>query len=354
MRFLIAGASGFLGSRLRDSLLAGGHDVTALVRRAPGSGPHSEARWDPYSAELDIDLVEKADVVVNLAGSPTLGNPHSRAWADNLRTSRVTTTQVLAEAIAASSRRPALLAGNGISFYGDHDDEPVTESSDTRGDAFLTAVTIAWQAAAQPAVDAGARVCVIRTAPVMDRANPPLRQQWLLFRAGLGGRLGNGRQYQPMVSLRDWLAGVAFLAEHDDLSGPVNLCCPQTPTNAAFTTELPADPDERGVHHRARPSRPPPGVLRGAGGSAPAGRRTDGARAARLHTRRPRSARGRRIQVRGPDRHGGARLRDARLLTRRPTPGPSATARRPAAARGGGWSRRRKGADVLPRSRPVG
>ncbi|HET6165844.1 MAG TPA: TIGR01777 family oxidoreductase [Marmoricola sp.] len=238
MRFLIAGASGFLGSRLRDSLLAGGHDVTALVRRAPGSGPHSEARWDPYSAELDIDLVEKADVVVNLAGSPTLGNPHSRAWADNLRTSRVTTTQVLAEAIAASSRRPALLAGNGISFYGDHDDEPVTESSDTRGDAFLTAVTIAWQAAAQPAVDAGARVCVIRTAPVMDRANPPLRQQWLLFRAGLGGRLGNGRQYQPMVSLRDWLAGVAFLAEHDDLSGPVNLCCPQTPTNAAFTTEL--------------------------------------------------------------------------------------------------------------------
>jgi len=239
MRFLIAGASGFLGGRLRDSLLGGGHEVTALVRRAPGpGGPHQEACWDPYSADLDLDLVEKADVVVNLAGSPTLGNPHSRRWADNLRESRVTTTRVLADAIAATGRRPVFLAGNGISFYGDHGDEPVTEASDTRGDAFLTAVTIAWQAATQSAVDAGARVCVIRTAPVMDRANPPLRQQWLLARAGLGGRLGSGRQYQPMISLRDWIAAVTFLAEHDDVSGPVNVCCPETPTNAEFTAEL--------------------------------------------------------------------------------------------------------------------
>src|SRR3954469_12630609 len=98
MRYLIAGASGFLGSRLRASLLADGHQVTALVRRAPGPG---EARWDPYSSELDPALVEQADVVVNLAGSPTLGNPHSRRWADELRASRVTTTGVLAEAIAA-------------------------------------------------------------------------------------------------------------------------------------------------------------------------------------------------------------------------------------------------------------
>jgi uncharacterized protein (TIGR01777 family) len=239
MRFLIAGASGFLGSKLRESLVGAGHDVTALVRRAPATGPaHAEARWDPYSAYLDPDLVEKADVVVNLAGSPTLGNPHSRRWAANLRTSRVTTTQVLADAVAASSRRPALLAGNGISFYGDHGDELLTEEADTQGDAFLTGVTIAWQAAAQPAVDAGARVCILRTAPVMDRASAPLRQQLPLFKAGLGGRLGSGRQYMPMISLRDWLGAVTFLAEHDDVAGPVNLCCPQTPTNAEFTQEL--------------------------------------------------------------------------------------------------------------------
>jgi uncharacterized protein (TIGR01777 family) len=257
MRFLVAGASGFLGSRLRASLLAAGHDVTALVRRAPGPG---QARWDPYSGDLDAALVEQADVVVNLAGSPTLGNPHSRRWAEQLRTSRVTTTRVLAEAIAASTRRPAFLAGNGISFYGDHGAEPVTERSETRGDAFLTAVTIAWQAAAQPAVDAGARVCILRTAPVMDRESAPLRQQLLQFKMGLGGRLGNGRQYLPMISLQDWLAAVTFLAEHDEVAGPVNLCCPQTPTNAEFTREL------AGLVHRPAVLRVPAAVLRPAAG----------------------------------------------------------------------------------------
>jgi uncharacterized protein (TIGR01777 family) len=261
MRFLLAGASGFLGSHLRESLIAGGHDVTALVRRAPGSG---EARWDPYSADVDLGLVENADVVVNLAGSPTLGNPHSRRWAAALRTSRVTTTSVLAEAIAASQRRPAFLAGNGISFYGDHGDERVTETADTLGDAFLTGVTIAWQAAAQPAVDAGARVCILRTAPVMDRRSAPLRLQLTLFKAGLGGRLGSGRQYTPMISLRDWVAAISFLARRDEVSGPVNLCCPQTPTNAEFTREL-----ARRVHRPAFLPAPAAVIRPAAGRMAP-------------------------------------------------------------------------------------
>lgn len=257
MRFLIAGASGFLGSRLREHLLAVGHDVTTLVRRAPEPG---QAQWDPYSAALDVDLVEKADVVVNLAGSPTLGNPHSVRWADELRSSRVTTTRVLAEAIAASTRRPAFLAGNGISYYGDHGDAPVTEDSQSRGDAFLTSVTIDWQAAAQPAVDAGARVCVLRTAPVLDRNSAPLRQLRLLFSLGLGGRLGNGRQYFPVISLQDWVGAVSFLAEHEDVAGPVNLCCPQTPTNAEFTKAL------AGLVHRPAFLPVPAALLRPAAG----------------------------------------------------------------------------------------
>jgi uncharacterized protein (TIGR01777 family) len=257
MRFLVAGASGFLGSHLRTTLVEAGHDVTALVRRAPGDG---EAQWDPYSADLDLGLVERADVVVNLAGSPTLGNPHSRAWAERLRTSRVTTTQVLADAIAASDRRPAFLAGNAVGFYGDHGDQPVAEDADSRGDSLLSAVTIAWQAAAQPAADAGARVCILRTSPVMDRRNPPLRQQLLQFKAGLGGRMGSGRQYMPMISLRDWLAAVTFLAEHDETSGPVNLCCPQPPTNAEFTRQLAR------LVHRPAVVHVPAGVLKIAAG----------------------------------------------------------------------------------------
>lgn len=237
MRILIAGASGFLGSRLRDSLVLAGHDVTSLVRRTPGP---NQAQWDPYAGTLDPELVEAADVVVNLAGSPTLGNPHSKKWAENLLESRVTTTRVLAEAIAASARRPAFLAGNGISYYGDQGDTLLTEAADSRGDAFLTEVTRQWQAATQPALDAGARVCVLRTAPVLDAESAPLKQLLLLFKTGLGGKLSGGDQYFPIISVEDWVGAVTYCAEHEELSGPVNLVCPQPPTNAEFTAALAA------------------------------------------------------------------------------------------------------------------
>jgi uncharacterized protein len=233
---LLAGAAGFLGTHLREALLGRGHAVTSLTR-APARGS-DQSTWDPYAGTLDPAVVEAADVVVNLAGSPTLGNPHSAKWARELRESRVTTTRVLAEAIAASDRRPAFLAGNGISFYGDHGDQVLDESADSRGDALLTSVTREWQAAAEPAAQAGARLCVLRTSPVMDRRSAPLKQLRLLFRAGLGGRLGDGRQHMPMISLRDWVGATVHLAEHQDASGPVNLCCPQTPTNAEFTKAL--------------------------------------------------------------------------------------------------------------------
>ncbi len=261
LNVLLAGASGFLGTHLREALVARGHDVTSLTRGPARTG---QSTWDPYAGALDHALVEAADVVVNLAGSPTLGNPHSTTWADELRRSRVTTTRVLAEAIAGSQRRPALLAGNGVSFYGDHGDTPLDESADSRGDALLTSVTREWQAAADPAVAAGARVCVLRTAPVMDRRSAPLKMQRLLFLAGLGGRLGDGRQRMPMISLRDWVGAVVHLAEHQDASGPINLCCPRTPTNAEFTEAL------AGQLHRPSFARVPRFALRvGAGRMAP-------------------------------------------------------------------------------------
>lgn len=233
---LLAGGSGFLGSHLDRALTERGHRVTTLVRRR-AQGP-SEATWDPYAGEVPQPLVDAADVVVNLAGSPTLGNPHSKKWARELRESRVTTTRVLAEAIAAAATPPAYLAGNGISYYGDHGSAVLTEASDTRGHALLTEVTREWQAATIPAEKAGSRVCILRTSPVMDRRAAPLKQQRLQFKAGLGGRLGDGSQYMPMSSLRDWLGAVAHLAEHPSASGPFNICLPEAPTNAEFTRAL--------------------------------------------------------------------------------------------------------------------
>jgi uncharacterized protein len=236
VKVVIGGASGLLGTALASALRQRGHDVVRLTRReATGA---DESRWDPYAGVVDRDLVGSADVVVNLAGAPLVGNPHSQKWADAVRTSRVTTTRVLAEAIAAGGGRATYLAGNGISFYGDHGAERLTEASDSRGDALLTSVTRDWEEAALPASEAGARVCVLRTAPVLDRNSAPLKQLLLLFKLGLGAKLGDGRQYFPVISLRDWVDAVLFLAETDGVSGPVNLCCPDTPTNAEFTQAL--------------------------------------------------------------------------------------------------------------------
>ncbi len=256
MRFLIAGSSGFLGTLLRERLVSTGHDVTSLVRRAPGS---HEVQWDPYAAPLGVEVVEHHDVVVNLAGSPLVGNPHSSKWARELMNSRVTTTGVLAEAIAQSSSKPAFLAGNGISFYGDHGAEALTEQADSRGDALLTRVSRAWQAAAAPASDAGARVAVLRTSPVFDRRSMPLKGLRLLFAAGLGGRLGDGSQHMPVMSARDWVDAVVHTAEHG-LEGPVNLCSQVTPTNGEFTEALGS------LLHRPAVLPAPGALLRRAGG----------------------------------------------------------------------------------------
>jgi uncharacterized protein (TIGR01777 family) len=244
MRFLVAGASGFLGSHLVEGLRANGDEVRSLVRSAPlGAG---EVSWDPAAGRLDASALDGVDVVVNVAGSPTIGNPRSKKWARNLRESRLTTTRTLAEAIASHDEPPAFLAQNALGWYGDHGKEVVTESSDSRGNSFMTEVCRDWQAATTPAVNSGARVCVMRTVPVFDRTAPPLKQLLPLFKLGLGARLSDGRQFFPVISLRDWVAAVVHLAHEPSINGPVNLCAPRTPTNAEFTQAL-----ARAVHRKA-------------------------------------------------------------------------------------------------------
>ncbi|WP_183100915.1 TIGR01777 family oxidoreductase [Nocardioides pelophilus] len=236
LSIVMAGSSGFLGTHLRAELEGRGHQVTALVRR-PTKRP-DESTWDPYTGDVDRELIASADVVVNLAGAPTLGNPHSRTWARELHDSRVRTTETLAQAIATAPEPPYFVAGNAVAWYGDHGDALLTEVADSRGHSLMTTVCRDWQAAAQPAVDAGGRVVFLRTSPIMDSASAPLKQLRLLFRTGLGGRLGNGRQHMPMISLRDWVGAAAYLVEHPTAFGPVNMTCVETPTNAEFTKAL--------------------------------------------------------------------------------------------------------------------
>lgn len=262
LSIVMAGSSGFLGTHLRKELEGRGHSVTALVRRP--TTEDDESRWDPAHGKVDQGVIDGADVVINLAGAPTIGNPHSKKWSTALRESRVDTTRTLAEAIAKAPTPPYFVAGNAVAWYGDHGAVELTESADSRGHTLMTTVCRDWQAAAQPALDAGGRVVFLRTAPVMDKAGAPLKQLKLLFQAGLGGKLGNGRQHMPMISLRDWVGAAAYLTEHPTASGPVNMTCVETPTNAEFTQAL-----AKAVHRPAIAPVPGPLLKVAAGRVAP-------------------------------------------------------------------------------------
>ncbi len=236
MQFLIAGASGFLGRAWTESLRAQGHRVVTLVRRDP-QGP-DESRWDPSTGHLDTSLVESADVVANLAGAGLVHVPWNESYRRTFLESRTTTTRTLAEAVAASKRRPPFLAQNGISGYGDRGARTITESSPTDAEGFMADVTRQWEEAAAPAVDAGIRVAVMRTAVVLSKRGGALKTMLPAFRAGVAGPLGPGTQYFATISLTDWLGAATYLAHSDGASGAYNLTGPEPSTNRQFTEQL--------------------------------------------------------------------------------------------------------------------
>jgi uncharacterized protein (TIGR01777 family) len=156
------------------------------------------------------------------------------------------------------------VAGNAVGWYGDHGAELVTEESDSRGQSFMTGICREWQAATEPAAAAGARVTLLRTVPIIDRKGAPMKQLVPLFKLGLGSRLGDGRQYFPVVSLRDWLGAATHLCESATAAGPYNLCSPVTPTNQEFTDAL-----ARALGRKARLAAPRLVIEKAAGILAP-------------------------------------------------------------------------------------
>jgi uncharacterized protein len=236
MRLVLAGASGFLGTAWRDHLAREGHEVVRLVRGEAMSA--SESHWDPYAGQVDRGLIESADVVANLAGAPLAHWPWTEAYKRTFVDSRVVTTRTLAEAIAASDRKPAFLAQNGVAGYGDQGDVPLTEESASTADTFMGGVTRAWQDAAGPAADGGARVVVMRTSVILDKRGGALKPLLLAFKAGLGGPIGSGEQYFSTISMFDWVRAATYLATHDAAQGVYNLSAPHPSTNGEFAREL--------------------------------------------------------------------------------------------------------------------
>jgi uncharacterized protein len=237
MRVVIGGASGFLGTALGQQLTEGGHEVVRLVRHATQSPV--ESRWDPSLGFVDPAVIESADAVVNLSGSPIQQWPRSARVRDKILHSRVSATSTLAKAVAGMGHRPVFLSASGMSWYGtDRGDQELTEES-TPGNGFLADVAQQWEDATQPAREAGSRVVWLRTSVVLDADDGALQLMKLPFMLGLGARLGSGAQWFSTISRRDWVSAVQFALENE-VAGPINLACPTPATNAEFTKALAA------------------------------------------------------------------------------------------------------------------
>ncbi|MFI6431817.1 TIGR01777 family oxidoreductase [Rhodococcus oryzae] len=234
MRVTIAGSSGLIGSSLVASLRADGHEIRRLVRR-PAAGP-DEYRWAPERGELDERALADADAVVNLCGTNFGDTRWTGAFKQTLRDSRITSTDVIARAVADAGV-PTLLNASAVGYYGDTGERVVDETA-APGTGFLADLCRDWEAATVPAGEAGVRTVLLRSAAVISPRGGLLGRLRPLFRFGLGGRLGTGRQYLSWISLEDELDAIAFALRTETLSGPVNLAGPSPATNACFTAEL--------------------------------------------------------------------------------------------------------------------
>lgn len=234
MKIAVTGSSGLIGSALVEALRADGHDVLRLVRRAPREP--GEVQWDPEQP-LNPAKLEGVQAAVNLSGAGVGDKRWTESYKRTLVDSRVNPTHTLATALAALEPKPTvLLQGSAIGYYGDHGDTPIDETNGPADD-FLARLTVRWEAAAAPAEAAGIRVAYLRTGLVVSSNGGAWGRMFPIFKFGLGGKLGNGRQYWSFISLSDHVRAMKYLLTLD-VSGPVNLTGPEPVTNAEVTKTM--------------------------------------------------------------------------------------------------------------------
>ena len=232
MQVLVTGSHGFIGSALVQALDGAGHRVVRLVRSDPQRA--DEVRWDPGVGTIDAAPLEGLDAAVHLAGHPAAPHRWTAQHKARVLDSRVRGTHLLAETLARLKQPPAtLVSASGIDYYGSRGNEILTESS-SPGTGFMATVAQQWEEATQPAVDAGIRVCCIRSGLVFGSKGGLLPKLLIPFRLGFGGKLGTGRQYWPWIIIDDHIEAIMLLLE-SEASGAVNLTTPNPVQNAEFT-----------------------------------------------------------------------------------------------------------------------
>lgn len=234
MRVAITGSTGLIGAALARSLEARGDEV-ARIRRGPANA--AGADWSPDEGWVRADAFAGCDAVVHLAGASIGEGRWTPARKALLRASRVDATRALVDALAALEPKPRrLVAASAVGIYGDRGDERLTEES-ARGEGFLADLTADWEAESLRAAEAGIPVALARFGVVLDRDAAAFRRMALPFRLGAGGRLGNGRQWMPWVTLADAVAAVEHLLGNET-AGPVNVVAPVAVRNAEVASAL--------------------------------------------------------------------------------------------------------------------
>ncbi|EST34927.1 hypothetical protein N566_17955 [Streptomycetaceae bacterium MP113-05] len=236
MRIAVTGSNGLIGSALVSSLRRDGHQVVRLVRHEPRAA--DEVVWDPKGGTVDTRGLAGCAAVVHLAGAGVGDRRWTRAYKRELRDSRVLGTATIAEAVAGMPEPPGtLLVGTAIGWYGDTGDRPVDES-EPPGRGFMAQLCTEWEAAAAPAERAGVRTVFARTGLVVSRQGGAWGRLFPVFRAGIGGRLGSGRQYWSHIALQDHIAALRHVLDTPALRGPVNLTAPEPVTNREVTAAM--------------------------------------------------------------------------------------------------------------------
>jgi hypothetical protein len=236
-RILLSGASGLLGTALRDVLARREMRFLQLVRRSAGENTHV---WNPREnlSARSLAPLEGCRAAIHLSGASIDAHRWTASYRRELIESRVASTRVLAQSLARLHRPPeALIVSSAVGIYGDRGDEILDESTQS-GSGFLAELCQEWEAAAAPARKAGIRVIHLRTGVVLSARGGALVKMLPLFRRGLGGPLGSGRQWMSWIEIDDAVRAILFLLEHTELRGPVNLTAPEPVTNAEFTRAL--------------------------------------------------------------------------------------------------------------------
>lgn len=244
MKIAVTGSRGLVGTALLPGLTENGHTIIRLVRAA-SSAPSNDvgeqmatAQWDPRGGQIDTDALVGTDAVVHLAGENIAAGRWTAAQKERILKSRTEGTRLVAESIARMDPAPkCLISASAIGIYGDRGDARLDESA-APGDGFLSDVVQEWEAACQPARDAGIRVVNLRFGVILSPDDGALAKMLLPFKLGAGGRVGSGDQYWSWVAIDDVAAAIVYALEDDQLTGPVNVVAPNPVTNREFTKTL--------------------------------------------------------------------------------------------------------------------